>query len=382
MLEFCKGTEEDYEDMIDFANYIFSQAYEPHNFKQLMPKIYKGHAENATYHYLVKEDNHIKAMLCAYPIELNVNGNRLEGRGIGTVAVHPEVRKKGYMKILMNLALEDMKKDHIALSMLGGQRQRYEYFGFEPSGIEVCFSITRNNIYHKYDEVNIENIELVEINVGEEGIINELYELYKTQIVYGIRNRKLFYDICTSWNSQLYAVIERKVVVGYVIINGSHIHEWVIKESYLLPSVLKALILKLDRQEIDITLPLYERNQFKQLEDICEDYHIKTNKSICIFDYIQVIEVFMKLKMSYNQLTDGMLKMEIEEYGKIRICIENNKLHVTPCEGEVDIRMKQLKAISWLFSPLRIFDEEEKSIPLCTQNWFPLPMYLPIIDSV
>ena len=38
------------------------------------------------------------------------------------------------MKKLMNMALEDMKKQGFHLSCLGGMKQRYEYFSYTPCG--------------------------------------------------------------------------------------------------------------------------------------------------------------------------------------------------------------------------------------------------------
>ena len=55
---------------------------------------------------MVTEDGVIKDAIGAYNHEITVCGMKLLCRGIGNVAVHPETRGKGYMKVTMNAALE------------------------------------------------------------------------------------------------------------------------------------------------------------------------------------------------------------------------------------------------------------------------------------
>ena len=45
-----RGMPEDYEDILDFGNYIFRT-----DFAALLPKLYKGHPERAAEHLLVTE---------------------------------------------------------------------------------------------------------------------------------------------------------------------------------------------------------------------------------------------------------------------------------------------------------------------------------------
>jgi len=119
---------EDYEEIIVFADLIFSHAYAPHNFLTLLPKLYKREYFMEGIHYIVRESGVIKAVVGAYPLDMEfTSGPPVPGRGIGMVSVHPHSRSKGYMKALMNMAMEDMKKDGMVFSGLLGQRQRYEY---------------------------------------------------------------------------------------------------------------------------------------------------------------------------------------------------------------------------------------------------------------
>ncbi len=137
MIQCRKAIPEEYDEIIDFINYVFSQNERPHDFKKLLPKLYGDSRNYAGIHYLVKEDDKIKALICAMPIEYNIYGNGIKACCIGMVSVHPYARSKGYMKRLMKEVLTDIKNQGYHYVFLGGQRQRYEYFGFEPSGIQM-----------------------------------------------------------------------------------------------------------------------------------------------------------------------------------------------------------------------------------------------------
>ena len=77
--------------LIDFANYVFSQAHRPHNFKRLLPKVYGDHVcttEIAT-HYIARQDGNIRAMVAMLPMRMHILSDVLQLGFVGTVSVHP-----------------------------------------------------------------------------------------------------------------------------------------------------------------------------------------------------------------------------------------------------------------------------------------------------
>lgn len=116
-----KGCAGELPDILDFANYVFSQSSQPHDFRRLLPKLYGENSGSEGYHYLVREDGRIRAMVCAMPLSL-LWRQAVAAAGIGTVSVHPYARGKGYMKALMNQAMEDLKTQGYAMAFLGGMQ--------------------------------------------------------------------------------------------------------------------------------------------------------------------------------------------------------------------------------------------------------------------
>ena len=55
--QYVLGTPADRDDIIDFANYVFSQAHVPHDFKKLLPKTYADGVEGIEqWHFLAKQN--------------------------------------------------------------------------------------------------------------------------------------------------------------------------------------------------------------------------------------------------------------------------------------------------------------------------------------
>lgn len=76
-----KGCAGELPDILDFANYVFSQSSQPHDFRRLLPKLYGENSGSEGYHYLVREDGRIRAMVCAMPLSLLVAASRCGRRG-------------------------------------------------------------------------------------------------------------------------------------------------------------------------------------------------------------------------------------------------------------------------------------------------------------
>ena len=131
----------DHEDLIDFLNYVFGMNGFDSGFYRLLPKLYRPAFRPEDHNFIVTEDGKLRAAVGSYPIALSVAGHELSAAGIGNVAAHPFHRGKGYMKDCMNMAMRDAVEQGLDFAVLGGRRQRYSYFGFEPAGLCAKFTL-------------------------------------------------------------------------------------------------------------------------------------------------------------------------------------------------------------------------------------------------
>ena len=175
MVEYRKARKEEADDLLDFINYVFSQAHRPHDFKKYDPKMYDSEYPFWEEHYVAVDDGRIRATVALTQRKDKEDEDGLVYGYIGQVSVHPYHRGKNYMRVLMNMAIADMQKAGYDYSLLDGQRQRYGYFGYEPANYRYRFLIDSTNIRHvmagKKPQVTMKKEDIgYSFNVGEKQV--------------------------------------------------------------------------------------------------------------------------------------------------------------------------------------------------------------------
>jgi len=377
MESYVKGKTDDFEDIIDFGNYVFGI-----DFKELLPKLYNGKVDNSSNHFLVKDSNKIKAMVGCFPLGLNVMDVNLKVAGIGTVSVHPYARDKGYMIKLMEKAISEMKEESIDFAILGGQRQRYEYFGFTPTGSQVIFEVNRVNLKHKkvcYDN----KISFNSLDDLSEDDLKSNYILFNKQSVHGSRDLSNFVDVCKSWNSRPLGVYYEDEIIGYVILSNKSdkILEIYLKNYEILGKILSNLIADFDKDKLDVVVAPHRHELIEYLSSICELYKIQPSTCLNIFNYKNFIKAFLRLKNNCETLEKGQLIIEILGREKIIISVEKD-VTVELAQGTPDIKLSHLEAMNFLCCPLRTLKYEKLGVSNLIKSWFPLDFCFPEIDNV
>jgi len=364
-------TETDFkEDIIDFINYVFSQSHKPHDFKTLTPKSYSDEVDGlGAVHYIARENGKIKAVVATRIIDVSFCGMTLKYGLIGNVSVHPYSRGKGYMKKLMSTALEDAKKRNIDVMVLGGQRQRYQYFGYENAGANLCFTITGANIRHCLSEIESSLISLLPMNNASEAEIDKALEFYKKSDFHCLRPREEFRVIMKSWNAPCFILYKQKKMIGYAF--GPHL-EIVLGDEKDFPFALKAIFEYMHTDEIKITVPSFRKERIEYLCNICEGCSIETVEMINILNHQKVLDTLLKFKASYEELQDGSAEFSVR--GKaLRITVADGKPIVEYIPSTCEPDMTDTAFVQKFFDIPTLLNQPKKY-----KNWLPLPF---VIDS-
>lgn len=362
-------TETDFkEEIIDFINYVFSQSYHPHDFKTISPKSYSDEVEGlGAVHYLAMEDGKIKALVAARIIDVSFCGLNLKYSVIGNVSVHPYSRGKGYMKKLMNMALEDAKARNIDIMVLGGRRQRYQYFGFENAGSQFSFKITEPNIRHCCSDIDSSIISFRPLDDASETEIDKALELYQKSAFHCLRPRDEFRIIMKTWNSPCFILYKYKEMIGYAF--GPH-QEIVLEDDKDFPFVLKAIFEYMNTKEIKITVPIFCNERINYLYEICQNCSIETVEMINILNHQKVLDTLLKFRASYQKLRDGVAEISIEGEA-FRITVLNGAPAVERIRETVEQDMSKISFVQKFFDiPSAFFDDEK------FKNWLPLPFLI------
>ncbi|MBP9999942.1 MAG: GNAT family N-acetyltransferase, partial [Clostridiales bacterium] len=160
-IEYRWGREEDYKRIIELANHAFAENDHTQDFEKntsetsffpfILPKLYQN-IETAPMHYLAVKDGEFVGNVGLFEQPMMVNGELLHVGGIGTVCVRPGHRREGFMKKLMNDVIEKARADQKDYLILGGQRQRYENWGFGCAGMNSVFTFDYGNFRRLFSE--------------------------------------------------------------------------------------------------------------------------------------------------------------------------------------------------------------------------------------
>lgn len=421
--EYLKADEKDYEELVDFINYVFSYSGESTDFPVLLPKLYKN-KDKIKYHHIIKVDNRIKGVVGAFPLTLSLLDEKVNVVGIGSVSAHPYSKGQGYMKELMNKAICEMKNENVDMSVLNGYRQRYEHFGYEPCGQHINFNILDLNINYKRDELINKGISIHLLDENDPNIVEKAYRFHSKKNVKIERKKEEFLDILKSWNCRIYSVFKNGEFIGYISSNNGFIEEIVIEDNNDLNFVIASYIKTFNHREVNVRVPIYEREKISQFLKICENYSITKNNNFRIFNYEKIVRIMLKLKATYSNLEDGEYNIKIINYGILKIKVHKNNVEVKKVEEktykareyfhssgeetykdkealkssgeeiykdkkalniseeEFYIELNDLEAMEFLFSPIKSYFNFNKDTPSFLNSWLPLPLYIDNLDCV
>ena len=373
-----KGKAEDYEDIIDFGNYVFSE-----DFPSLLPKLYRNHKECAKHHHLIKEGNHIRAMVGSFPLGLIVGDSYLKMRGIGTVSVHRYSRGAGYMKLLMDNVVKEIEEEGCDFAVLGGQRQRYEYWGFTPSGVSINLDFNSSNLKHTHFDMK-NNYKFIKYDESIEEDLEKALELHNSQMAHGIREKGNFIDIASSWKSNVIFIYNNDKFSGYICAskNNESIIEILLVNPDEIDRVLVSYIKYFNLKNASVRLYMHMYKEFTGLSKFCENYSINKGGNMYIINYKNVVKAFMNLKNTLSPLCEGTLVLDVEEKGRYKIQVKNGVITVDDTYMDYDISLPHLEATALLFSHSTFIKSSYSGTNHLLKAWFPLPLFYPRPDSV
>jgi len=377
-VEYTKAVFADHEDLVDFGNYVFKV-----DFIELLPKLYKPEYKKDPDHYIVKENGKIKAAVGSYPMEMRVCGRPLKVAGIGMVSVHPYSRRKGYMRALMDRAMEDMKKNQVDLACLGGLRQRYAYYSFEPCGPELEFHVTMQNLRYVYGDDRETGVTLSKVEAGDTELLEKMKELHDKQPSYVVREGN-FYDVLKSWCNVPYAVYEKGEFIGYAVTDGNcrNVFEIVLKEEKAIEKVVRASPSSLGSASVNFHCAPWQQSFIGYLESVAERHLVALNSNFTVLNYVNVLDALMELKSTYGKLADGELTVCVQDVQCFKISVKDGKPSVKEYDGKCDVTLPHLKAMRFFFAPAAAFYDYGVDISPEVRSWFPLPLFYPKQDMV
>lgn len=373
MTEYRFATAQDWPKVIDFIDLVFSQSARPHDFAALIPKVYGDGHDYSHIHAIALEAGEIRGCVAVLPVDMTIAGQQLHMGYLGSVSVHRLSRGAGHMKKTMQMQLEKAKADGLDLIVLGGQRQRYGYFGFYPAGHGYEYSVTQSNVRHALKDVDASAFTFEALEAGEGS--EYAYALYQQQPVCGSRTAENFAELALTFESKGWLVLENGQKAGYLIASndGKGIREIVLEKPAQVPAVLKAWLALQQVRGLHIDVAPYNVTLNRTLAAFAEYYSLGQDGLVHCLNYANVIRCWMTLKNSISPLSEGMLRLSIDGE-TIEIKVAGGVVSADKTDAPADLSLTAEEAHYLLFSANRFYAPEASGIPA---DWFPLPLYIP-----
>ncbi len=372
---------DDFEEALDFINLVFS-AYEPHDFERLLPKLYRPTDEAMARHLAVKRDGKIRAIVGVYPIELHIGDAVFRTAGVGAVSVHPRDRGRGYMHQLMAAAVAQMREESYEISWLGGQRQRYGYFGYEVCGSVFEFSVSKANVRHSYRSPS--ELTLEKVTSADDERIPAVVRWHDLQPVRCSRHADTFYDVATSWYHDLFTALDaERRAAGYVVADSSTgmVFEAAGESEAATRALVPAWVRQRNRDSVRFETAPVPSPLVDELGRIAEGYRIRPSGNWQIFDWERVLGALLALRARTTGLASGEIIVGIEGYGHLRLAASAEGTACERTEAAAAVEMSAAIAMRTLFGPHPPWTAGAISGSVL-DGWCPLPLYLPRQDEV
>ena len=307
MLEKRWATPADKHDIIDFIDYVFSKAHRPHDFATLLPKLYCDAADTTAHHFIIKEDGKILAAILAYPVEMTIAGERVMSLGVGSVSTHPRARGRGFMDDL--LAAVDAHAEEVGadFAVLGGNRQRYGYYGFDLAGCHLTATLYRHNAIHAFKDADMAGLSLVPM---DDSHADAACALHAAQPSFCYRSREMFITVLRNWNNTPMAILRNGKMIGYCVINpisgGQYITELLLEDEADFPAVLRHMSDLYG--SLTLVTPAWHKERVKLLTSVCQTFSLSPNHMMKFYHPERMISVLKKLGVPGDSLHfDGLV---------------------------------------------------------------------------
>lgn len=379
MMNYRLADAQDMDKIIDFANMVFSMLRVPHDFEEMLPKVYASPNLQPEIHIVAEEEGRLCGCLGMLVYPLRVAGETLRIGYMGTMAVHPRVRGRGTMGTLMEKQIERGKEMGLDMLLLGGQRQRYARHGYETCGGTYGYTISAANVRHAMTGMDADALRFEPMKQEDAAFALALYD---RQIVAGARTEGNFLAAVKSYREKPYVVKDGAQMIGYLVTSqdGQRISEIVMENSGSILPAVKGYMQTMGLRSLRVDAAPHDTALNTLLASVCEGFTLSQNCMAQVLNPERVIRAYMKLKAATGPLEDGRVVLTCGDRGTIEAAVSGGQISVCPAQGKEGIALTNQQTVQLLFGHNR-FAVPRDAVKAVPTSWFPLPLHISEPDS-
>ncbi len=376
----------DFEELIVFLDRSF-ECLPDNSFRQFLPLIYQPSDALMSCNLAIRRAGRLAAVVGLFPITWHFGDTVLRVAGIGGVSTDPELRGQGFMSSLMAHAYECIRDGGYHLSYLGGQRQRYSYYGWEIAGVRSAMIVRDVNLRHTGAGRAV-TVQIEALDIDDADTVRTLKHLHDSQISWCEYADEAFLRYLVNW--RVVGHVARDDVgkiIGYALVDkaGTSIVELVADDADVACAIVRALIESEGGPDaFTVNTDHLPASFVRALSAFAENSTAGRSGNWQIFDWPAVTGAALAFRHATQALPAGEVVLAIEGLDQaIRLQVSDHGAVSEYTEAEADLRLPPMIATRLLFGPLAPADVmllEGKATIL--QAWCPLPLSLSAQDSV
>ena len=374
-------TPDDFEEAIDLINYVFSQTYGPHDFQNLLPKLYRPDPELVRCHWGVRKNGALVAVAGSYPLTWQVGDTALRVAGIGAVATHPRHRGRGLMRAVVGHCVAEARAAGCHLSWLDGLGHRYRHFGYERAGAELTFQLTERDFAAV--GVDADGVRFRRLRAGD-ALLEQAARLHAGQRVHWRRPPAEMPRICASWGGALYAALVGDELAAYLVAarDRSTVTELVALDAATAVRVAAAWRAKRSAPQVKVAVSPWQRAVALRLGALADSTRAQCCGNWQVFDWPAVLAALLAERARSEALPPGEAVFEIGGTGRLRLWVDGAEAGCEPANAEPHIRLTAAEAVRAIGGPLPGAFPAPGAVPATLGSWCPLPFHIPSADRL
>lgn len=379
-------TAADYEEAIDLLNLTFSMAKKPHDFQKALPRLCVRDDEHMRKHLAVVRDGKIRALLGVYPLPMSICGRSVMYSTVGNVATHPYETGKGYMSRLLDAAMKELARQNTDASRLGGLRQRYARYGYEPIGQVYSFTLTAHNVRAARAAENADAFAFQPIGAEDFDLLKACSTLQRRGLLYVERGEPdEFYRTLIAWESRPFAAFKDGRLIGYLVTDasGAAVHEAIGESDEAVLDMLCAWLKQAGVSSLSLSIESWRLGLLRRLTALCEASSIASPCRFLIRNWDRVIDALLALRHTLSPLPQGTVTLGIEGWGALELQADASSASARRTDREPCIWLSHTEASQLLAGTLSAacFDLPREESALLSA-WLPLPLSWCTLDRV
>lgn len=200
---------------------------------------------------------------------------------VGTVSTRPECQQLGFMHALMNAVDKECREKNLVFSLLTGQRQRYNFFGFEKAGFQYVF---------EFDDYFTKHHSSGDIKISKtlENELHFCYDLYQSFQIFNLRDEKTFFECMGDYRAKVFSIYSKNTQIGYFVLKKGQIIELYTNNFDVLSNIVNEILLFLNIDKLGLLSTLCTKNLPRSLTKLRNKQDLKT---ICTSRFIAWINL-------------------------------------------------------------------------------------------